>query len=274
MAEKVNYKALIKFSETSRTAILDVNELFNISTNDIYSTNIIFDENNDLFTPEVIQFLETNGFRINGHHILKDGKFDIYKNEDVPESYITEHAEETYLNKKVNYSIYTYNTDIDAIYTLSFDKFNLPDNFSELYFTFDIQVKSTENSNILSFPVSVNIVSITSKLLQLYNYQANIIGDDTGSFMVLRTNPKLTGNIKLVVTEDYKLYLDTFKVSSASILNERKYRHQSVAANGNYAHDVKTIFSDLPKGVLYNVHSDAYLPHKNYYDINIQIENT
>ena len=44
MAEKVNYKALIKFSETSRTAILDVNELFNISTNDIYSTNIIFDE--------------------------------------------------------------------------------------------------------------------------------------------------------------------------------------------------------------------------------------
>ena len=95
-----------------------------------------------------------------------------------------------------------------------------------------------------------------------------------GSFMVLRTNPKLTGNIKLVVTEDYKLYLDTFKVSSASILNERKYRHQSVAANGNYAHDVKTIFSDLPKGVLYNVHSDAYLPHKNYYDINIQVENT
>ena len=48
MAEKVNYKALIKFSETSRTAILDVNELFNISTNDIYSTNIIFDENKNL----------------------------------------------------------------------------------------------------------------------------------------------------------------------------------------------------------------------------------
>jgi hypothetical protein len=91
--------------------------------------------------------------------------------------------------------------------------------------------------------------------------------------MILRTNPKLTGNIKLVVTDDYKLYLDTFKVSSSSILNERKYRHQSVAADGNYAHDIKTIFSDLPKGVLYNVHSDSYLPHKNYYDINIQLEN-
>ena len=32
--------------------------------------------------------------------------------------------------------------------------------------------------------------------------------------------------------------------------------------------------SDIPKGILYNVHSDAYLPHKNYYDINIQVENT
>ena len=57
MAEKVNYKALIKFSETSRTAILDVNELFNISTNDIYSTNIIFDENNDEYTITLFQFL-------------------------------------------------------------------------------------------------------------------------------------------------------------------------------------------------------------------------
>ena len=31
------------------------------------------------------------------------------------------------------------------------------------------------------------------------------------SFQLLRTNPKLTGNVKVVVTEDSKLYLDTFK---------------------------------------------------------------
>jgi hypothetical protein len=53
MADKVNYKALIKFSETTRTVILDVNELFNISTDEIYSTDIII-SNNDSFTPEVI----------------------------------------------------------------------------------------------------------------------------------------------------------------------------------------------------------------------------
>ena len=273
MADKVNYKALIKFSETTRTVILDVNELFNISTDEIYSTDIII-SNNDSFTPEVIQFLETNGFRINGHHIVANGEILKYKNEDIPESYISQHPNETHLNTPVNYSIYTYNKNIDAIYTLSFDKFDITEDFTELNFNFIIRVYSQDNSGITNYPVSVNITYIASESIKLYDYQANIIGDDTGSFMVLRTNPKLTGNIKLVVTEDYKLYLDTFKVSSASILNERKYRHQSVAANGNYAHDVKTIFSDLPKGVLYNVHSDAYLPHKNYYDINIQVENT
>ena len=54
MADKVNYKALIKFSETSRTVILDVNELFNIGTDEIYSTDIIIRDDNDTFTPEVI----------------------------------------------------------------------------------------------------------------------------------------------------------------------------------------------------------------------------
>ena len=41
------------------------------------------------------------------------------------------------------------------------------------------------------------------------------------SFMLLRTNPKLTGNIKLVVDSQNNLYLDTLKTNSNSILNDR-----------------------------------------------------
>lgn len=52
------------------------------------------------------------------------------------------------------------------------------------------------------------------------------------SFQLLRTNPKLTGNIKVVVTEDSKLYLDTFKVSLA--LGQYKYRHIPVNADEYY----------------------------------------
>ena len=52
------------------------------------------------------------------------------------------------------------------------------------------------------------------------------------SFQLLRTNPKLTGNIKVVVTEDSNLYLDTFKVSLA--LGQYKYRHVPVNPNEYY----------------------------------------
>lgn len=52
------------------------------------------------------------------------------------------------------------------------------------------------------------------------------------SFQLLRTNPKLTGNIKVVVTEKSDLYLDTFKVSLA--LGQYKYRHVPVNANEYY----------------------------------------
>ena len=52
-----------------------------------------------------------------------------------------------------------------------------------------------------------------------------MIASNMESFMLLRTNPKLTGNVKLVVSSDYNLYLDSFKISNDSILNKQEYRH-------------------------------------------------
>ena len=62
--------------------------------------------------------------------------------------------------------------------------------------------------------------------------RANKMINSNVSFQLLRTNPKLTGNIKVVVTEDSKLYLDTFKVSLA--LGQYKYRRVPVNANEYY----------------------------------------
>ena len=56
------------------------------------------------------------------------------------------------------------------------------------------------------------------------------------SFQLLRANPKLTGNIKVVVTEDSKLYLDTFKVSLA--LGQYKYRHIPINPEEYYGRSV------------------------------------
>jgi len=72
--------------------------------------------------------------------------------------------------------------------------------------------------------------------------------------MLLRTNPKLTGNIKLVVSEDYNLYLDTFSVSSTSALNKSQYKHIPISSDGNYPHDVYKAFRTLPQGEIYSVY--------------------
>ena len=88
------------------------------------------------------------------------------------------------------------------------------------------------------------------------------------TFMLIRTNPKLTGNIKLVVDSEYKLYLDTFKVSS--VLNDRRYRKYPISSRGNYPFDVKTVFSKLASTEIFATPSDALDPHKFFGDYNNQ----
>lgn len=104
----------------------------------------------------------------------------------------------------------------------------------------------------------------------LYKTSANVIDDRLASFGLIRTNPKLTGNIKLVVDTDYRIFLDTFKVSET--LSDNKYRHMSVSQDGSYAADVKTIFSSLPKSELYKVPKDDLDAHKVFTDFAQQYE--
>ena len=95
---------------------------------------------------------------------------------------------------------------------------------------------------------------------------------DTGldSYMLIRTNPKLTGNVKLVVDTDYNIYLDTFKASPR--LNDQRYRKQGVPADGNYPYDIKRVFATLPNSELFKVPENSLKAHKVYNDFNDQYE--
>lgn len=84
----------------------------------------------------------------------------------------------------------------------------------------------------------------------------NTINNDRSSFMILRTNPKLTGNIKLVVDSSNNMYLDTFKVSPT--LSEKRYRHALISGKSYFSNDVKNIFETLPKTDLYKIPEDGY----------------
>lgn len=76
------------------------------------------------------------------------------------------------------------------------------------------------------------------------------------SYALLRTNPKLTGNVKVVVDSNGNLYLDTFKVSTT--LSERRYRHVKVDADTYYGQDLMMIYGSVPSKDFYKVEDKCY----------------
>lgn len=85
----------------------------------------------------------------------------------------------------------------------------------------------------------------------------DILIEDEASYMLVRTNPKFTGNIVFYVDSSNNIYADTFKVSD--ILSNKKYRHQQVSANSVLSSDIRRIFSSLPLGELYRLNVDNTL---------------
>ena len=134
-----------------------------------------------------------------------------------------------------------------------------------------ILTKTDHSEEYKYLPIYITKNTINS--YKIYDKQTQMIASNMESFMLLRTNPKLTGNVKLVVDEDYNLYLDTFKISNNSILNKQEYRHQAISADGNYPYDVYRIFKFMPATEMYGIYPDSYDPHISYHKTDDQIRN-
>ena len=72
------------------------------------------------------------------------------------------------------------------------------------------------------------------------------------------------GNKPLYYLNAMHKLMDTFKASS--VLNDRIYRKYPISSDGNYPHDVMTVFSKLPMSELYKTPDDSLNPHKFYKD--------
>lgn len=81
--------------------------------------------------------------------------------------------------------------------------------------------------------------------------------DNEASYLLLRTNPKYSGNIKLVADVSNNLYLDTFKVSD--ILSNKKYRKQKVSGDSFLSGDIRRVFSTLPSGEIFRLSDEDTL---------------
>lgn len=117
--------------------------------------------------------------------------------------------------------------------------------------------------------ITENIVSNNS---DNFTKNATSLTDTNSSFMLLRTNPKLSGNIKLVVDSKQHMYMDTFKVNEE--LNKYTYRRQSISANSNYNTDVRNCFKNVSTNNLYAVPADNLKAHTPFTEYEKQFDTT
>lgn len=135
----------------------------------------------------------------------------------------------------------------------------------------EINYSFYKEGELLAKGTIYNRKNISAKKIN-YDKIGTALENRKSSFAVLRTNPKFTGNIKLVVDSSNNMFLDTFKVSNK--LTSVQYRHAKVSGQGSLSNDVRNVFSTLPKGELYRIAPDNLDAHKIYNDYNKQYDTT
>jgi len=75
------------------------------------------------------------------------------------------------------------------------------------------------------------------------------------SFQLLRTNPALTTNLKLVVASDYKMYLESF--DSNKQLSDQKFKHFSLTKNSLYEDQIIKFYDGLSSQLAFDVKYDS-----------------
>jgi hypothetical protein len=83
---------------------------------------------------------------------------------------------------------------------------------------------------------------------------------DNKSFALLRTNPKLTSNVKLLVNSVGDLFLSSFRANNE--LSKIEYQKYEVKSNGVYSIDIANFFKKIPL-------TQRYETLRNYSDITI-----
>ena len=76
------------------------------------------------------------------------------------------------------------------------------------------------------------------------NFNANNNSIEGKSHVILRTNPLLTSNVKLVVDSNGEIYLDS--ISANRTLSDQKYKKYNLDKNGHYAYDIASFYSGTP----------------------------
>ena len=121
---------------------------------------------------------------------------------------------------------------------------------------FDANISIDYSTNTVDISVLNRPYIVSSETINIFETSNVQVEGDT-SYMILRTNPKFSGNVKLIIDSNNHLYLDTFKVSD--ILTNKLYRKQSISANSVFSGDIRKVFSSMPHGEMYRADAENTL---------------
>lgn len=172
---------------------------------------------------------------------------------------------------------YIYTSDSGDPSVASFYLFTTTLNNFDASLKIDVYTENTLVPGLIfdsSFGISVlnRPYIATSESINIFE-TSNLQIDGEASYLILRTNPKFSGNIKLIADSSNNLYLDTFKVSD--ILSNKLYRKQSISGDSVFSGDVRKVFSSLPLGEMYRLDAENTLnisipktDYSNQYNLN------
>lgn len=123
-----------------------------------------------------------------------------------------------------------------------------------------------QETYVFCYPKNTSVTSRNDYWIEK-EVMENQITDDNSSFMLMRTNPKLSGNIKVVMDSSGNMFLDTIEANDE--LSNAKYKRKKINPQGSFPVDLKRIFSSLDPQILYDLkeRDNQYLNSKrNFYE--------
>ena len=75
-----------------------------------------------------------------------------------------------------------------------------------------------------------------------------------GSFQLVRTNPRLTSNVKIMVDSTYNIYLESFNTNAQ--LSDSKYKHYMIGKDTYYEDKIPAFYDSLPTNLAFDVKYD------------------
>lgn len=115
-----------------------------------------------------------------------------------------------------------------------------------------IKIPESPNFDSLSIhDAASNYTTVKPEKIVSEKSTLKVLNDNDVSQAMLRTNPRLTGNVKVVIDSNSDIFIDTFKVND--VLANKKYHKVPVSYKDYYGKNLMSIFNKMTSKDFYDI---------------------